>query len=284
MRLVPVLAMGAVLSVAAIGGCGRSEAPSAVPTTSPTAAPSSSTAPATSAPVTPTAKPSTPGTKPTATAVPLPRALLGTDIVRIGTARKVVALTFDAGANADGLGSILATLAAKRVTATFFLTGDFAAGFPAQSRRIRAAGHRLGNHSVDHPHFPRLTDAQIRAQLGGAAQTIMAVTGTDPAPLFRFPFGDRTAHAIAVVNSAGYLAVRWTVDSLGWQGTMNGTRDATFVTERVVAAAVPGAIVLMHVGSHPTDHSTLDAAALPAVIDRLRARGYSFVTLDALLH
>jgi hypothetical protein len=38
----------------------------------------------------------------------------------------------------------------------------------------------------------------------------------------------------------------------------------------------------MHCGSNPDDHSTLDAAALPAVIQALQARGYSFVTLDAL--
>jgi peptidoglycan-N-acetylglucosamine deacetylase len=38
----------------------------------------------------------------------------------------------------------------------------------------------------------------------------------------------------------------------------------------------------MHVGSNPDDHLTLDAAALPRVISELRARGYSFVTLDAL--
>jgi peptidoglycan/xylan/chitin deacetylase (PgdA/CDA1 family) len=38
----------------------------------------------------------------------------------------------------------------------------------------------------------------------------------------------------------------------------------------------------MHVGSNPTDHSTLDADALPRLITQLRARGYSFVTLAAL--
>ena len=37
-----------------------------------------------------------------------------------------------------------------------------------------------------------------------------------------------------------------------------------------------------HVGSHPSDHSTLDADALPRVISGLRAAGYDFVTLDAL--
>ena len=39
----------------------------------------------------------------------------------------------------------------------------------------------------------------------------------------------------------------------------------------------------MHVGANPDDHTMLDADALPAVIAGLRAKGYRFVTLDALL-
>jgi peptidoglycan/xylan/chitin deacetylase (PgdA/CDA1 family) len=54
------------------------------------------------------------------------------------------------------------------------------------------------------------------------------------------------------------------------------------VVSRVLAAARPGEIVLMHVGSNPDDHTTFDADALAQVISGLRARGYSFVTLDAL--
>ena len=42
----------------------------------------------------------------------------------------------------------------------------------------------------------------------------------------------------------------------------------------------PGEIVIMHVGSNPDDHSTLDADALPKVIEALKARGYGFTTLD----
>jgi len=51
---------------------------------------------------------------------------------------------------------------------------------------------------------------------------------------------------------------------------------------RVLAAAAPGEIVLMHVGSNPTDGSTLDADALPSVIAGLRAQGYGFTTLRAM--
>lgn len=107
-------------------------------------------------------------------------------------------------------------------------------------------------------------------------------TGQDPQPLFRFPFGDRDARTIPAVNDLGYVAVRWTVDTLGWQGTSGG-RSADDVTERVLDTATAGQIVLMHVGSHPTDGSMLDADALAAVIGGLRAAGYRFVTLDALV-
>jgi peptidoglycan/xylan/chitin deacetylase (PgdA/CDA1 family) len=213
----------------------------------------------------------------------LPSSLRGKDIERIPTTRKVVALTFDAGANADGLTSILTTLDAKNVPATFFLTGHFADAYPSQSRRIAGAGHRLGNHTVNHPHLPALSDAQIRAQVLDAERTIRTTTGTSPKPLFRFPYGDRNTHTIGLVNDAGYACIRWTVDTLGWKGTDPGGQTAGTVTQRVVSAATPGEIVLMHVGSNPDDHTTLDADALPAVIDALRAKGYSFVTLDALL-
>jgi peptidoglycan/xylan/chitin deacetylase (PgdA/CDA1 family) len=208
--------------------------------------------------------------------------LLGRDIEAIPTSKKVVALTFDAGANADGLASILATLRGRHVPATFFLTGNWAAAHPDLVAQIAAAGHRLGNHTTTHPHLPALSDSVILSELTTARTRIMAAGGTEPKPLFRFPFGDRTNHTIGLVNGAGYVAVRWTVDTLGWKGTSGGI-SAQMVVDRVVGAAKPGAIVLMHVGSNPEDHTTLDASALPSVISNLSSLGYSFVTLDALL-
>jgi peptidoglycan/xylan/chitin deacetylase (PgdA/CDA1 family) len=194
----------------------------------------------------------------------------------------VVALTFDAGANADGVSSILATLRAQGVPATFFLTGDFVDQFPGAARQI-AAAERVGNHSVDHPYFTSLTPAQIARELTGARDAIRAVTGADPRPLFRFPYGDRNAATIAAVNAAGYVPVRWTVDSLGWKGTSGGI-TARIVRDRVVGALQPGEIVLMHCGSNPTDHTILDAVALSGIIESIKAAGYGFVTLDALLN
>jgi peptidoglycan/xylan/chitin deacetylase (PgdA/CDA1 family) len=193
----------------------------------------------------------------------------------------VVALTFDAGANPDAVPSILATVRREGVPATFFLTGNFVRDFPGAARSIAAAGFRIGDHTVSPPYLTRLSDAAVRQEIFDAARQITAVTSMSPAPLFRFPFGDADARTIAIANQAGYVPVRWTVDTLGWEGTA-GHITPTVVASRVLGAARPGEIVLMHVGSNPADHTTLDADALPQVISGLRAQGYSFVTLDAL--
>ncbi len=200
----------------------------------------------------------------------------------IPTGERIVALTFDAGANAAAVPSILRTLEQEGITSTFFLTGNFVRNFPDETRAIVAAGHRLGNHSVSHPAFTGLTPAELRTEVLDAQRAIRDVAGADPRPFFRFPLGDRNAETIAAVNDLGYVAVRWTVDTLGWQGTSGG-RSAAEVTKRVLDTARPGQIVLMHIGSHPTDGSTLDADALPGIIQGLRERGYAFVTLDVLL-
>lgn len=229
----------------------------------------------------PTSTPPRTTTSPPSTACHLPSGLLGKDIEVLPTSAKVVALTFDAGANADGVASIRATLSAKGATGTFFLTGQFVQAFPTQSRSI-AQHYPIGNHTQTHPDLTTLSDSQVLSQIRTARTTIAKVTGQDPRPYFRFPFGARTTHDIALVNGECSVPFRWTVDTLGWKGTSGGQTAAT-VRSRVLAGLRPGEIVLMHVGSNPDDHTTLDADALPGIIDTVRAKGYRFVTLEQVL-
>jgi peptidoglycan/xylan/chitin deacetylase (PgdA/CDA1 family) len=159
--------------------------------------------------------------------------------------------------------------------------GAVLAGVAACGGGAPSPGSGIGDHTITHPHLTQLSDAAVGHEILGGAQQIASVTGKNSLPLFRFPFGDADGRTIAMANQAGYVPIRWTVDTLGWQGTA-GHISASVVVSRVLAAARPGEIVLMHVGSSPDDHTTFDADALPRVISDLRARGYSFVTLDAL--
>ncbi len=196
------------------------------------------------------------------------------------TSAKVVALTFDGGADSQGAASVIDTLRREGVPASFFVTGRFVQAYPSVVAELATLGP-VGNHSWDHPHFPALTDAQLISQLDRTRSAILATTGKDPIPFFRFPFGDSDAGSRALVAAHGYQAVGWTVDSLGWKGTSGGLTVAK-VIDRVVGAARPGEIVLMHLGANPDDDTTLDADALGQIITRLRALGYSFATLDSL--
>ena len=276
-------------STTATPGGDRSSGPA--PTASPT-----TTRPTTPvAPQTPTSTPRpTPRVSPTPSTTwsrpvvtPAPNACattaryLGQDLEVVPTTAKVAVLTFDGGASSTGVASILSTLAAEHAAATFFLTGDFVRDHPGATAAI-AAAHPVGNHSDTHPDLTTLSSTAVVRQIRTGAAAVAAGTGRPPGPWFRFPYGARDARTISLVNGECYVAVRWTVDSLGWKGTSGGMTTAK-VRDRVLAAARPGMVVLMHVGANPDDGTTLDAAALPAVIDGLRARGYSFVTLQQAL-
>ena len=251
-----------------------------VPTTAPGPGPTASARPTASAPLTTGTTTLSPSTT-AAGACAVTAAHRGVDLEVLPTTRRVVALTFDAGAAATGLPSILATLAAADVPATFFLTGRFAETYPAQARTV-AAAYPVGNHTSTHPDLTTLPPTAVLDEVRHGAAAITSVTGVDPRPWFRFPYGARDARTIALVNDECDVPIRWTVDTLGWKGTSAGM-TATMVRDRVLAALRPGEIVLMHVGANPADGSTLDAEALPSVIAAVRARGYGFVTLGDIL-
>jgi peptidoglycan/xylan/chitin deacetylase (PgdA/CDA1 family) len=220
-------------------------------------------------------------TSPTSTTCTVPEDLLDQDVERLPIKKKKVALTFDGGSGAEAAESILDTLEGRHVPGTFFLTGDFVRSFPETAKRI-ADEHLVGNHTNTHPDLTTLTDDEIRSEVRRAQRVILRKTGEDPRRFFRFPFGARNAHTIDVVNGLCYVPFRWTVDTLGWKGTTGGQTVKT-VVKRVLDGAEPGEVVLMHLGAHPKDKSTLDADALPRIIKRLRALDYSFVRLSRIL-
>jgi peptidoglycan/xylan/chitin deacetylase (PgdA/CDA1 family) len=200
----------------------------------------------------------------------------GVEVETLPTSAKVVALTFDGAWDDSAVPRILGTLRRHRATATFFVTGRWVKRYPGLARRV-ARRYPLANHSWSHPQMTGLSAAAIRKELRRTAWWIHALSGHDPRPLFRFPYGDRDTRTIRVVNALGYTSVRWSIDTWGWMGPTEG-QSRTTVIRRVATMLRPGAIVLLHIGAN-RDGSTLDADALPAILTLFERRGYRTVTL-----
>jgi peptidoglycan-N-acetylglucosamine deacetylase len=193
----------------------------------------------------------------------------------------MVALTFDAGADVGSASQILDVLGASAVRASFGITGRWAEEHPDLVRRMAAGGHLVINHTYDHRSFTGtsarpavLAAADRRNEVERADEIIRGLTGATTRPWFRPPYGDYDASVNAAVGSLGYrYNVLWTVDSLGWQGL-----SPAAILNRCLQGAVPGAILLFHVGSQ-----SQDAAALPSIIAGLRQAGYTLGTVAEVI-
>lgn len=131
------------------------------------------------------------------------------------------------------------------ITAAFGLTGRYADQFPEQTKAIVGAGHKLVNHSYDHPYFTTLTQAQRWAELD-AAEAAYNRLGLSSAGWFRAPYRD--GYLDPGVNRdlalhGYYISFDWTYDTTGYQGA-----PLSVILDQVRRYTAPGAIVLMHVG------------------------------------
>ena len=183
------------------------------------------------------------------------------------TERKVVALTFDDGPS-EYTDRYLDVLREKDVPATFFEIGQEMPGREATMRRILAEGDEIGDHTENHVEDPGYE------QIATAAERIKAYTGFQPC-LFRPPGGAEDSTVIETAGSLGLKTITWDVDPRDW--SLPGT---SAIYSNIVDNAKPGAIILMHDGGGPRDETL---AALPGIIDTLRARGYGFETVSSLL-
>ncbi|MFF0023876.1 polysaccharide deacetylase family protein [Streptomyces sp. NPDC004082] len=227
------------------------------------------------------ASPPAPTPGPTARPRP-PKRLLGAEVRRIPTTRRMVALTFNAAWDDAGIDTALAELRRRAVPATFFLTGRFAERHPGAARTI-AAEHGVGNHSYGHPRFDDLTSRQVSEEVLRADRAIRRASGAEPLPFFRFPYSATTPRGISDVNALGYADIEFTVDTNGYLGTARGM-TVQKVVDRVLDGLSPGEIVQMHVGTSDGRGAPLDVQALPRIIDAVQSRGYRVTDLRSLLH
>ena len=187
--------------------------------------------------------------------------------------RGSVALTFDDGPRPVTTAATLDILAGRGVRATFFVVGAQVDRHPGSARRSVREGHRVENHSYGHEQLPALSSAGVRHTLRRANSAVRAA-GLQAPQLYRPPYGATNDRVRAVAAAVGLREVLWTVDPQDWRTG----RSAKTITDRVLGGLSPGAIVLLHDG---TANAPATVAALPAIIDGARRRGYCFGTLTA---
>jgi peptidoglycan/xylan/chitin deacetylase (PgdA/CDA1 family) len=192
------------------------------------------------------------------------------------TTRKEIALTFDDGPWYQ-TPEFLSLLERYKVPATFFEIGEQIAEFGqggAIERRMLADGDMVGDHTWSHIVVAGAGPVAADQIQRTAAAIRDATHGFTPC-LFRAPDGAVSNALIGEARSLGFTTIQWDIDPRDWALPGVGA-----IESNVLANARPGAIVEMHDGGGDRSE-TLDA--LPTIIDSLRARGYTFVTVTQLL-
>ena len=193
-----------------------------------------------------------------------------------------VALTFDAehpdrrstyGAQERVL-DVLDKLDAK---ATFFVQGRWAEAYPDTAARIAKAGHLVGNHSHYHARMPQLNSKGLAWDIKTAEESIIAITGVDPRPWFRNPFGAGSddPRVLKAIERAGYIHVGWSVEAFDWEPDPPVRELVDTIIEGFLAAR-DESVALLHTWPLRVEK------ALPQIVKRARDAGAQIVRVDQL--
>ncbi|MDR3284396.1 MAG: polysaccharide deacetylase family protein [Treponema sp.] len=184
---------------------------------------------------------------------------------------KYIAISFDDGPAGAVTNSLLATLEAKKVKATFFLIGQNIHSRQAPAKAIFAAGHELGNHSNGYDGLGGSTaEDTIRTSLEKASAEIKEITGADPV-FFRAPNVAYGTNLTKVCTEMGMSIIGVSVWSNDYQGAVTTEQ----LVQNVLTAAQDGGIINCHELQKTAD-------GLAALIDGLREKGFWIMSVGQL--
>lgn len=182
-----------------------------------------------------------------------------------------VALTFDDGPQPGTTGRLLRVLNRRHAPATFFVQGYRARAYPRLVRRMARAGHRVGNHTWNHPQLTHLSRRQIRSQLVRTNRAIRRAGAPRPT-MMRPPYGATNATVRRVARRLDLAQVLWTIDTVNWSGI---STDA--IVRHALRRIRPGPnVILLHDGVATSNRTV---RAVPRIIRGIRHRGYCVARL-----
>ncbi len=187
---------------------------------------------------------------------------------------------------------MLDVLRDRNVKATFFVIGLEAQKFPSIAQRIYAEGHEIGNHTFTHPDISVISPQLMKLELNLTERLFASQVGIKTV-LFRPPYSvdqePDTADQVRpleITQNLGYITIGNRIDPNDWR--TNPLKSAEEIAEEVFQHLPPcssvdfrcGSILLLHDGG---GDRRATVAALPLIIDGIRARGLELVPVSQLL-
>ncbi len=210
-------------------------------------------------------------------------------IEEMGAVPHKLALTFDDGPDAAWTPKILDVLREKKAPATFFVIGENANRYPQILSREYNEGNEIGNHTYTHePFVEGVPSSRLQWELNLTERLIEAQLGVKTV-FFRPPYGidhqPETSDEVSVfpvAQSMGYMLVGARIDPHDWGDVSGGAPpSATAIVQRILDDASKGSIIMLHDGGGDRNQTV---AALPQIIDGLRAAGYEIVPVSELVN
>ncbi|MFC6644693.1 glycosyltransferase [Granulicella cerasi] len=205
---------------------------------------------------------------------------------------KKVAISFDDGPDPIWTPKILDILKQKNVKGTFLMIGEEAEDNVSIMQRVYREGHEIGNHTFTHPDISEISQGQVNLQLDLTERLFRSKLGVSPV-YFRPPYSidqepdtNDQAAPIESIQSLGYVIVGNKIDTNDWdehpRKSPQEIVQSVFeqINEAQVKTWMKGSIILMHDGGGDRSPTI---AALPVLIDALRARGYEIVPVSDLI-
>src|SRR5579875_350646 len=126
------------------------------------------------------------------------------------------ALTYDDGPNPRSTPELLDVLARHNARATFFMVGKFIRDQPELVRRVHAAGHLVGNHTMTHPFLANKPMDFVAREVRDCTALLEDTLGA-PVGYFRAPFGARRPGILRFVRDEGLTPVQWNTQGNDWE-------------------------------------------------------------------
>lgn len=200
-----------------------------------------------------------------------------------GLSERAVVLTLDVGARLSNLERVLDLLHERKTKVTIFLyTAELEASPRGKAivRRMADEGHELANHTRSHGDLTKLEPDAVRAELASVETFVRDATGGGTTrPFFREPLLATNDVVDEVIRDECFRSIWFTVDVGDWKEHVTADQivDNVLLWKGEPRTIASGSIFIFH-GSQPEN-----LIALPRVLDRLAADGFSFLTLGEAL-